>query len=237
MLELLKTSGTENAVFLLKLAGTGQERHTMIRELDVDPVSRQIRHIDFQRVVMTEKVRVQVHIELTGTAEGVKNEGGIVDFVTREVEIECLPGDIPRHLTADVTALHVGQHIEAKDLALPPGVVLLEDAERVIAAVTHSRLAVEEEAPAETLIEAESRRAGGHPPRQGRGRRSLRRSASSSSWVSAIRASGTPRAVTTSASAWWRSWRGGGGSPSTSRSATRGWAATGRSCWRRRRPS
>ena len=156
VLDLLKTSGTENAVFLLKLAGTGQERHTMIRELDVDPVSRQIRHIDFQRVVMTEKVRVQVHIELTGTAEGVKNEGGIVDFVTREVEIECLPGDIPRHLTADVSALHLGQHIEAKDLPLPPGVVLLADAERVIAAVTHSRLAVEEEAPADTLIEAES---------------------------------------------------------------------------------
>ena len=156
VLDLLKTSGTENAVFLLKLAGTGQERHTMIRELDVDPVSRQIRHIDFQRVLMTEKVRVQVHIELIGTAEGVKNEGGIVDFVTREVEIECLPGDIPRHLTADVSALHLGQHIEAKDLPLPPGVVLLEDAERVIAAVTHSRLAVEEEAPADTLIEAES---------------------------------------------------------------------------------
>jgi large subunit ribosomal protein L25 len=156
VLDLLKTSGTENAVFLLKLAGTGQERHTMIRELDVDPVSRQIRHIDFQRVVMTEKVRVQVQIELTGTAAGVKNEGGIVDFVTREVEIECLPGDIPRHLTADVSALHLGQHIEAKDLPLPPGVVLLADAERVIAAVTHSRLAVEEETPADTLIEAES---------------------------------------------------------------------------------
>jgi len=156
VLDLLKKSGTENAVFLLKLAGTGQERHTMIRELDIDPVSRQIRHIDFQRVVMTEKVRVQVHVELAGTAEGVKNEGGIVDFVTREVEVECLPGDIPRHLTADVSGLHVGQHIEAKDLALPPGVVLLADAGRVIAAVTHSRLAVEEEAPAETLIEAES---------------------------------------------------------------------------------
>jgi large subunit ribosomal protein L25 len=156
VIDLLKVSGTENAVFLLKLAGSGKERHTMIRELDLDPVTRQIRHIDFQRVVMTEKVRVQVSIELIGTAEGVKNESGVLDFVTRDVEVECLPGDIPRHLTADVSALHVGQHIEARELVLPPGVVLIEDGQRVIASVAHSRVEVEEAAAAaETLIEAE----------------------------------------------------------------------------------
>jgi large subunit ribosomal protein L25 len=156
VLDLLKQTGTENAVFLLKLSGTGQERHTMIREIDVDPTSRQIRHIDFQRVEMTVKVRVQVSVELVGTPEGVKNEGGMLDFVSREVEVECLPGDIPRHLTADVSALHVGQHVEAKDLPLPAGVTLLEDAERVIASVTHARLAAEGETAAEaTLLEAE----------------------------------------------------------------------------------
>lgn len=155
VIDLLKQSGTENAVFLLKLAGSGKERHTMIRELDLDPVSRQIRHIDFQRVVMTEKVRVQVQVELLGVASGVKNEDGLLDFVTREVEVECLPGDIPRHLTIDVSALHIGQHIEARELVLPAGVTLIEDGERVIASVTHSRLAVEEEAAAETLIEVE----------------------------------------------------------------------------------
>jgi large subunit ribosomal protein L25 len=156
VLDLLKETGTENAVFLLKLAGTGKERHTMIRDLAVDPVSRQILHIDFQRILMTEKVRVSVSIELTGTAEGVKNEGGILDFVTREVQVECLPGDIPRRLTVDVSGLHIGQHLEAAALAIPAGVVLLEDPTRVIASVAHAKVAVEAEAaPAETLIEAE----------------------------------------------------------------------------------
>ncbi len=155
VLDLLKVTGTENAVFLLKLSGTGKERHTMIREMEVDPVNRQILHIDFQRIEMTKKVRVSVAIELTGTPEGVKNEGGILDFVTREVEVECLPGDIPRHLTVDVSALHVGQHVEAGALDVPKDVVLLEDLNRVIASVAHPRLAVEAEEPTEELIEAE----------------------------------------------------------------------------------
>jgi large subunit ribosomal protein L25 len=153
--ELIKETGGENAVFLLKLASTGQERHTMIRALDVDPVTRQIRHVDFQRVLMDRKVRVSVGIELTGLAFGVKNEGGLVDFVHREVEVECLPGDIPRHLTADVSELHVGQHLEAAQLPLPAGVELVGDRGRVIVSIAHARLAEHEAAPAETLIEAE----------------------------------------------------------------------------------
>lgn len=155
VLDLLKETGRENAVFLLKLAGTEKKRHTMIREMDVDPVSRQILHIDFQRILMTEKVRVQVPIELVGTAEGVKNEGGILDFVTRELEVECLPGDIPRHLTVDVSPLHVGQHLEAKELQIPAGVTLLESLDRVIVSIAHARVVVEEEEAPETLIEAE----------------------------------------------------------------------------------
>lgn len=151
-LELLKKSGSEHPLFLLKLAGTGQERHAMVRQLQIDPASRQVVHVDFQRVLMTEKVRVQVPIELKGTAFGVKTEGGVLDFVTREVEVECLPGDIPKVLELEVSALHVGQHVEAKDLPLPKGVTLAGDADRVIVSLAHARA---EEAGAEGQAEPE----------------------------------------------------------------------------------
>jgi large subunit ribosomal protein L25 len=83
VLQLLKQGGGENAVFLLKLSGTGKSRHTMVRKIDVDPISRQVAHIDFQRILLTEKVRVQIPLELVGEAWGVKNEGGVLDFITR----------------------------------------------------------------------------------------------------------------------------------------------------------
>jgi len=138
-LDLLKKAGSEHPVFLLKLAGTGQERHAMVRQLQTDPMSRKVVHIDFQRVLMTEKVRVEVAIELKGLAFGVKNEGALLDFVLRAVEVECLPGDMPRQIELDVTPLHLGQHVEVKDLVVPEGVTILGDPERVVLALAHPR--------------------------------------------------------------------------------------------------
>lgn len=138
-IEMMKKAGSENPVLLLKLSDTGQERHAMIRDMQRDPVSRQIIHIDFQRIEMTDKVRVTVPVEPVGTAYGVKNEGALIDFVVREVHVECLPGDIPKHLELDVTDLHAGQHAEAKDLKLPQGVTLLDEPERVILSLVHTR--------------------------------------------------------------------------------------------------
>ena len=148
--ELFKQTGGENAVFLLKMAGTDQKRHTMVRELTMDPITRQVIHIDFLRVLMTEKVKVQVPIDLEGIPVGVKTDGGVLDFITREVEVECLPGDIPQTLVLDVNELQIGDHCEAKDLVLPKGVELMEELDKVIVAVAHSRVATEvEEAEAE----------------------------------------------------------------------------------------
>lgn len=157
LLDLMRGGGSEHAVFLLKMAGSDAKRHTMIRDLQVDSVSREILHIDFLRIRMTEVVRVEIPVEVEGLAHGVKNEGGMLDFITREVEVECLPGKIPAHLTVDVSELHVGQHVEAGDLELPEGVKLITEPERVILSVAHSRLAAEtlEEAEEETLLEAE----------------------------------------------------------------------------------
>jgi large subunit ribosomal protein L25 len=157
MLELMRKAGSENAIYLLKLAGTDKSRHVMIREMDIHPVTRQVRHIDFQRILLTEKVKVSVPVHLQGTPDGVKNDGGLLDFVTREIEIECLPADIPRHFDLDVSALHIGQHLEVRQVPLPEGLTLVTPPERVIASVAHARVAVEaEEAAGELLIEAEA---------------------------------------------------------------------------------
>ncbi len=148
LLDLFKNGGHENRIFLLKLAGTDKDRHAMIRDLQLDPVTNQIVHIDFQRILMSERVRVKVHIELEGTPFGVKNEGGLLDFVHRELEVECLPASIPAEIQVDVTDLRVGQHLEAGALALPAGVSLISSPETVVVSVKHARAEVAEAAAA-----------------------------------------------------------------------------------------
>src|SRR3954468_510995 len=86
LVDTLKGHGGENPIFLLKLGD--KERHAMIRHTQVDPLSRQVIHIDFQRVLLDQKVRVAVPVELVGTPVGVKTDGGLLDFVTREVHVE-----------------------------------------------------------------------------------------------------------------------------------------------------
>lgn len=157
LLELFKKAGSENAVFLLQLAGSGKARHCMVREVESDPITRQVIHVDFQRIDLKVKVKVEVPIELTGVPTGVKNDGGVLDFVHRHVEVECLPTEIPQHLAIDVSGLHIGEHVEAKELEMPEGVELMVEPDRVIAAVSAPRKVEEEEVEGEEegLLEAE----------------------------------------------------------------------------------
>jgi large subunit ribosomal protein L25 len=127
----------ENAIFLLKLGDTGETRHAMIREFQRDPVSRRPVHLDFVRVLMDTKIRVRVPVEVVGVAKGVKVDAGILDFVTREIEIECLPGNIPEHLPLDVTELAIGDALRISDLTAPEGVEVVDDPEKVIVHVAH----------------------------------------------------------------------------------------------------
>jgi len=138
----------ENAIFLLKLAGSDQSRHAMIRELQRHPVSRKPLHIDFVRVLMDVKITLKVPIEIVGLATGVKNEGGILDVVTREIEIECLPGNIPAHIAVDVTNLAIGDAIRISELPPVEGVTIVDNPEKVVVHVTHPIR--EEEAAAAT---------------------------------------------------------------------------------------
>jgi large subunit ribosomal protein L25 len=127
----------DNAIYLLKMAGTEQSRHAMIKEINRDPVSRALLHVDFVRVLMDVKVRVPVALELVGVPKGVKQEGGILDFVSREVEIECLPTDIPAHLPVDVSEVGMGESFRVGQIPAQPGLKILDDPDKVIAHVAH----------------------------------------------------------------------------------------------------
>ena len=133
------------SVFLLKMAGTDQQRHAMIKDITIDPISRKMMHIDFVRVLMDEKVRVTVPVHLNGTAIGVK-EGGLLDWQIREVHVECLPNVIPDSIEVDVSALGVHEYLRVKDLNAVEGVKVLDDPERVVVGVTVARAEVTAEA-------------------------------------------------------------------------------------------
>lgn len=154
--ERMLREGGENRIFKLQLEGADQSRHAMIRDLQTDATTDRLIHIDFLRVMMDEKIRVKIPIETDGVPTGVKNDGGVMDFVTREVEVECLPGDIPDSLVIDVSELHIGQHIEASELDLPSGVELLEEEDRVLVSISAPRQEEEiEEEEGEEWIEGE----------------------------------------------------------------------------------
>src|SRR5215469_6501215 len=122
--DVFREGAGENAIFLLKLGGSDQSRHAMIKEFQRDPVSRKPLHIDFVRVMMDTKIRLKVGIEVRGIAKGVKAEGGILDFVTREVEIECLPSNIPQHLPIDVSELSIGDALRVSQIPSIEGVAI-----------------------------------------------------------------------------------------------------------------
>lgn len=133
------------SIFLLKMTGTDQQRHAMIKDVQIDPISRRMTHIDFVRVVMDEKIRVTVPVHVSGTSLGVK-EGGILDWQVRDLHLECFPNAIPDSIEVDVTPLERHQYFRVGDLKLPEGVKVLDDVERVVVGVTQARAEVVEAA-------------------------------------------------------------------------------------------
>ncbi len=151
LLALFRKGLHQNAVFRVHVKGADEQPHVMVRDVMVSPLRRELVHLDFVRVLLDRKLKVKVPVETVGTAAGVKL-GGLLDVVTRELEVECLPADIPASIQADVTALDAGGVIRVADLALGEKVRVLGDPDRVIAhVVTHKAEeagAVEAAAPA-----------------------------------------------------------------------------------------
>src|SRR6476619_7254219 len=129
------------SIFLLKMSGSDQQRHAMIKDMQMDPISRRMTHIDFVRVVMDEVVRLTIPVHLNGNSIGVK-EGGILDWQMRELHVECLPNAIPDAIEVDISNLGAHQQVRISDLTLPDGVKVDEDPHRVIVGVTTARAEV-----------------------------------------------------------------------------------------------
>ena len=138
------------SIFLLKMSGTDQQRHAMIKDMQIDPISRKLTHIDFLRIVMDEVIRTTVPVRLSGSAAGVK-EGGILDFQVRGLHIECLPNAIPDEIEVDISSLGMHQYLRISDLKLPQGIKVLDDADRVVVGVTHMRAEELPAAPTEAV--------------------------------------------------------------------------------------
>jgi large subunit ribosomal protein L25 len=131
---ILHSESGHNTIFDLQVGS--EKAKVMIVDWQHDPMHGKLLHIDLKRIAMDEKIRVQVPIHLVGDAEGVKTQGGILDQVLREVEVECLPGDIPSHIDADVTALVFGTVLRVADLPHAGKLKFITDETQAVAHIT-----------------------------------------------------------------------------------------------------
>ena len=148
----LALNGVEPASTIIELTLEGKKARTLIREIQRHPVRPDIIHVDFYEIHADEKVTLKVPVHLVGTADGVRNAGGVMDQVTREVEIEVLPDHIPDRVELDVTSLIIGHSLHVRDLVIPNATILTQ-ADLTIATVVPPR-AEEVVAPtAEAVVE------------------------------------------------------------------------------------
>jgi large subunit ribosomal protein L25 len=153
LMRILHSQAGVNTLISLKLDGAGDTR-VLVKEYLIDPVSRKLLHADFFRVAMDKVIRVTVNVHLTGEAKGVKAQGGIVDFVHREITLECLPGDIPEHITVDVTELMLHDGIRVRDLKLDNKLKPISDADMLIVHVIAPKAEPAPEAAADAAVAA-----------------------------------------------------------------------------------
>jgi large subunit ribosomal protein L25 len=114
LLRILHSDSGANTLITLTLDGS--ESQVMVKEYQVDPFTNQLLHADFYQLAMDKAIVVTVPIQLKGESKGVKQQGGLVDFVTREIDVQCLPADIPEHIDVDITELTLNQAIRVRDL-------------------------------------------------------------------------------------------------------------------------
>jgi large subunit ribosomal protein L25 len=147
--------GREGSTTLLTLKfedGGGSARTAIIRDMQFDPVSEKVIHVDLQEVRMDRAITVGVPVFATGEAEGVKEQGGILETILREVQVSCLPGLIPERITVDVSALMIGDVLTVANLAPPEGVKILNDPGQAVVTVSPP-MAEEVAAPAAAAAE------------------------------------------------------------------------------------
>jgi len=152
--KILRSETGHNTIFNVRVAEDSEEK-AMMKDWQVDPFTGSLLHVDMLRIAMDVRMRVRVPVHTFGEAQGVKLQGGIFEMVTREVEIECLPSDIPEEFKVDISGLMIGHQLRAGDVPLnPEKMKLVTDPLRVIAHVV--TLKKEEEPTAEAAVAAET---------------------------------------------------------------------------------
>ncbi len=128
--QILKTETGENTVF--EVSFNSETKNAMIKELQKHLVTDEIIHVDLIQIAMDRAVRVSVPVVTVGESIGVKTEGGFVDYITREIELECLPKDIPEHIEIDISNLHLRESIKVGEAVVPDEVKLVSDPEAIL---------------------------------------------------------------------------------------------------------
>lgn len=131
---MIRREKRTNMLIDLNVGEEKNARKVIIRELQRDPITGAYEHVDFYQVSMKKKLHLAVHVHLAGIASGVRNSGGIMEHVTREIEIACLPSDIPERVEVDVSALEIGDSVHVRDLKIEK-VEILTDLHQTIATV------------------------------------------------------------------------------------------------------
>jgi large subunit ribosomal protein L25 len=144
IVKIIRSATGFNTIFTLAVAG-GETTPVMVVDQQVDPIRGTLLHADFKRIDLTKHVRVSVPVITEGEPKGVKVQGGLLEIITRSIEIEVLPDDIPEHFVVDVSELMVGQSKRASDVGLSGSMKLTSDAQTVIAHIVTLKA---EEAPA-----------------------------------------------------------------------------------------
>lgn len=151
--KILHSEAGHNAIFTLQIKGHGKTS-AMIKDWQYEPVKGELLHIDFLRIALDVRLKVNVPVVTAGEPVGVRQQGGVLEFINREIEIECLPADIPDHLTIDISELKIGQSFRVGDLKTDRRYQVLTDADQVIVHVVAPK-GIEEEKPAEEAVAAE----------------------------------------------------------------------------------
>ena len=155
---ILNSASGHNTIFDLEVGP--EKSKAMIVDWQYEPLKGKLLHIDMKRIAMDEKIRVSVPVHLTGEAAGVKQQGGILDQVLREVEIECLPGDIPASIDADISGLVFGEVLRVADLPHGGTIKFITEANQAVAHITSVK---EEAAPTPEAAAAEAGAAPAEP--------------------------------------------------------------------------
>src|SRR5436190_19405502 len=144
---VLRSEAGRNAILKLSIADHGST-NAILKNWQVDPVKESFLHADFYRIAMDVAIRVTVPIHVVGEARGVKVDAGILELVIREIEVECLPGDIPERIDVDVTDLGINQSLRVSDVPMPAKVKVLQAADQVVVHVVSVKEEVEPTAAA-----------------------------------------------------------------------------------------